>query len=154
MNLVLSIGNIVKQLRSLSKRKALEVVALVHNKKRVTIKEVSRELNIPISTARKYLEELVSAGLLDKKIEQKQVIYVEKEFTIKLTPEIITTILQTSKENFTVEIIKEYGDGIISKLKKLGPLVKEGKLSIYDFADELGITYVEAFSLLAENGYI
>jgi len=151
---VLSIGNIVKQLRSLSKRKALEVVALVHNKKRVTIKEVSRELNIPISTARKYLEELVSAGLLDKKIEQKQVIYVEKEFTIKLTPEIITTILQTSKENFTVEIIKEYGDGIISKLKKLGPLVKEGKLSIYDFADELGITYVEAFSLLAENGYI
>jgi len=154
MNFVLSIGNIVKQLRSLSKRKALEVVALVHNKKRVTIKEVSRELNIPISTARKYLEELVSAGLLDKKIEQKQVIYVEKEFTIKLTPEIITTILQTSKENFTVEIIKEYGDGIISKLKKLGPLVKEGKLSIYDFADELGITYVEAFSLLAENGYI
>jgi len=151
---VLSIGNIVKQLRSLSKRKALEVVALVHNKKRVTIKEVSRELNIPISTARKYLEELVSAGLLDKKIEQKQVIYIEKEFTIKLTPEIITTILQTSKENFTVEIIKEYGDGIISKLKKLGPLVKEGKLSIYDFADELGITYVEAFSLLAENGYI
>jgi len=154
MNFVLSIGNIVKQLRSLSKRKALEVVALVHNKKRVTIKEVSRELNIPISTARKYLEELVSAGLLDKKIEQKQVIYIEKEFTIKLTPEIITTILQTSKENFTVEIIKEYGDGIISKLKKLGPLVKEGKLSIYDFADELGITYVEAFSLLAENGYI
>lgn len=71
-----------------------------------------------------------------------------------MDPETITAILKANRENFTEDIVREYGPEIIVKLKKFGPLVKAGKLSIYDFVAELKITYIEAFSLLSENGYI
>ena len=57
-------------------------------------------------------------------------------------------------ENMTDEIVKARGLSILQKFKKLALLVKTGKLSIYDLVAELDITYIEAFSLLLENGYL
>ncbi|MCD6515322.1 MAG: helix-turn-helix domain-containing protein [Candidatus Odinarchaeota archaeon] len=154
MSITTSIGLILRQLKSLSKYRALEIIAFIHKRKKTTVKEVSEKLNIPLSTARKYLEELVAAKLLEKIVENEQVLYVGRKFVIKLDPETIVRLMEAKKESLTEDIIKEYGTSIITKLRKLGPLVKEGKLSIYDFAAELGLTYIEAYALLEENGYL
>ena len=154
MSMTTSAGLILRQLKSLSKYKALEIIAFIHKRKKTTVKEVSEKLNIPLSTARKYLEELVAAKLLEKIVENEQVLYVGRKFAIKLDPETIVRLMEAKKESLTEDIIREYGTSIITKLRKLGPLVKEGKLSIYDFAAELGLTYIEAYALLEENGYL
>jgi len=98
------VGLILRQLKSLSKHKALEIIAFIHKRKKTTVKEVSEKLNIPLSTARKYLEELVAAKLLEKIIENEQVLYVGRKFTIKLDPETIVRLIEAKKESLTEDI--------------------------------------------------
>ena len=149
-----SVGLIVRQLKTLSKHKTLEIIALVQKQKKLSISEVSERLNIPFSTARKYLEELVAANLLEKKTENERVVYVGKRFSLNLTPETILQLVEYGRESMTEDLVRAYGSTVVSKMKTLAPLVKAGKLSIYDFAAELGLTYIEAYALLEENGYL
>ena len=67
LNSAISIGIIIRQLKSLSKRKAFEIIALAHIRKKITVSDIAKALDIPSSTAKKYLEELVSVNLLGKK---------------------------------------------------------------------------------------
>ncbi|MEM2920723.1 MAG: hypothetical protein QXF26_00210 [Candidatus Bathyarchaeia archaeon] len=43
---------------------------------------------------------------------------------------------------------------IIQKLRSLEPRVKEGKLSVYDAAKMMCLTYLEAYSLLEERSFL
>jgi len=51
-------------------------------------------------------------------------------------------------------IVEEKGRRIMEKLRLIGPRVGEGKLSVYDAAHILDVTYLGACSLLEGNGFL
>jgi len=120
----------------------------------MSAEDLAEEVGIPISTVRKYLTEMERAGIVEKFRTGNATLYRVREFRIVISPEVVGSVLEREKTRMTADIIKERGIEIVKKLREIGPLVKEGKLSIYDAAEMLGVTYVEAYALLEENGYI
>ncbi|MHA1593230.1 MAG: winged helix-turn-helix domain-containing protein [Candidatus Baldrarchaeia archaeon] len=140
-------------LRVLSRVGVLRLLAVLRGKT-MSAEDLAEEVGIPISTVRKYLTEMERAGIVEKFRTGNATLYRVREFRIVISPEVVGSVLEREKTRMTADIIKERGIEIVKKLREIGPLVKEGKLSIYDAAEMLGVTYVEAYALLEENGYI
>jgi DNA-binding transcriptional ArsR family regulator len=150
-----SIVDTALKLKALSNPIKLEIVGLL-SKSEKTADELLRELSVPSSTLRKYLMELVDAGLIAMiRAEGKSKYrYAANRFEIRLSPESISEAVRMSKSALTPLVVEGRRKGVVQKLRSLGLRVKEGKLTVYDAAEMMGLTYLEAYSILEENGFL
>jgi DNA-binding transcriptional ArsR family regulator len=147
-----SIIETASKLKALADPVKLEIVGRLYGSEK-TVEELSLELSIPQSTLRKYLNELEESGYVERHGGVKSK-YITKSFEVRLNPHMISEAVLLSRSALTPLIVEEKGRRIIEKLKSIGPKVREGKLSVYDAAQMLGVTYIEAYSLLEENRFL
>lgn len=147
-----SIIETASRLKALADPVKLEIVGRLYRSEK-TVEDLSRELSMPQSTLRKYLAELEESGYVERHGGVKSK-YVTKSFDVRLNPQKISEAVQLSRSALTPLIVEEKGRRLVEKLRSIGPKVKEGKLSIYDAAHMLGLTYLEAYSLLEENRFL
>jgi len=146
----MSLAALTLKLRTLANPRKMKILVALREKP-LSITEIAYKFSIPQSTVRKYLLELETGGYVTKTPDGK---FKAKDFKIVLSLDDLVKLVKKEEEQLIPLIIKEHGVEVLRKLKELAPLVKRGKLSIYDVAEYLGLTYFETYALLEESGLI
>jgi len=145
----MSLASLTFKLKTLANpRKVKMLVAL--RERPLSITEIADKFSMPQFTVRKYLLELETGGYVIKTPDGK---FKAKDFKIVLSLDNLVKLIK-KEEQLTPLIVKEHGTEILRRLKELALQVKKGKLSIYDVAEHLGLTYFETYVLLEESGLI
>lgn len=146
----MSLAALTLKLRTLANPRKIKILVSLREKP-LSITEIADKFSMPQSTVRKYLLELETGGYVTKTPDGK---FKAKDFKIVLSLDNLVKLVKKEEEQLTPLIVKEHGTEILRKLKELALQVKKGKLSIYDVAEHLGLTYFETYVLLEESGLI
>jgi len=138
--------------KALSRDQNIRIISLLVENPGLSAGEISEKLGIPISTTYKSLTELCKAGLIRYDVRGGERRFYVENFRFEITPE---TLLKGLRSMEFKKIFSDiYGEGKYVRAVRLAGDVRDGKLTVRQFAKMLSITYHEAILLLMELGVI
>lgn len=136
----------------LSRDQNIRIISFLVENPGLSAEEISERLGIPISTTYKSLSELCRVGLLRYSVRGGERRFYVEDFRFEITPE--TLLKELRGVGFKDIFSGIYGGEKYVRAVKLAGDVKDGRLTVRQFAKMLSITYHEAILLLMELGAI